>query len=146
MVTKYLQKGINQLNPTIKVNADVSGASSIVNSFIATVNRKKMKIDTDSSGNVIIKEYANGGLPPVGQLFVANERGPELVGQIGGQSFVANQNQIMNLLDKKIGSSQNNSGNQVYNIYLDKDHKIATYTLNQLQDMAKSNGRPMEIW
>ena len=89
--------------------------------------------------------YATGGLPPVGQLFVANEKGPELVGQIGGQSFVANQNQMMDLLDRKIGNAQSNQGPQIYNIYLDESHKIGTYTLEQLQGMAKTNGKPITI-
>lgn len=86
--------------------------------------------------------YANGGLPPVGQLFVANERGPELIGNIGGQSFVANQNQMMDLLDRKIGNAQSNQP-QVFNIYLDEDHKLGTYTLEQLQEMSKTNGKPL---
>ena len=38
-----------------------------------------------------------------------------------------------------------NKAPQVYNIYLDKDHKVATYTLEQLQDMAKTNGKPITI-
>ena len=97
-----------------------------------------------SLGEYTIKAYASGGLPPVGQLFMANEKGPELVGQVGGQSFVANQNQVFDLLDKKIGSA--NKGTQVYNIYLDQDHKIGTYTLEQLQQMAKSNGKPLSIY
>jgi len=97
-----------------------------------------------SLGEYTIKAYASGGLPPVGQLFMANEKGPELVGQVGGQSFVANQNQVLDLLDKKIGSA--NKGTQVYNIYLDQDHKLGTYTLEQLQQMAKSNGKPLNIY
>lgn len=38
--------------------------------------------------------YAGGGFPSVGELFVANEAGPELIGTMGGKSAVANQNQI----------------------------------------------------
>lgn len=38
--------------------------------------------------------YASGGLPPKGQFFIAQERGPELVGRIGNTSAVANQSQI----------------------------------------------------
>lgn len=94
--------------------------------------------------NLMNAFYAQGGLPPVGQIFIANERGPELVGQIGGQSFVANQNQMMDLLDKKIGNAQNNQP-KIFNIYLDADHKIGSYTLDQLQDMAKTNGQAITI-
>ncbi|MBP3884376.1 MAG: hypothetical protein J6D54_05500, partial [Olsenella sp.] len=39
--------------------------------------------------------YANGGLPPTGQLFVAREAGPEMVGTMGGHNAVANNDQIV---------------------------------------------------
>ena len=38
--------------------------------------------------------YANGGFPDVGELFVARERGPELVGNLGGHTAVANNEDI----------------------------------------------------
>lgn len=91
------------------------------------------------------ENYANGGMPPVGQVFVANEKGAELVGHLGGQTFVANQNQMMDLLDRKIGNTQASKTPQIYNIYLDKNHKIATYTLEELEGMAKTNGKPITI-
>lgn len=39
-------------------------------------------------------KYAAGGLPDTGELFIANERGPELVGNLNGHSAVANNDQI----------------------------------------------------
>ena len=41
-----------------------------------------------------IDTYAHGGIPDHGELFIANERGPELVGRIGNKSAVANDEQI----------------------------------------------------
>lgn len=41
-----------------------------------------------------ISWYAEGGFPDVGQLFFANESGPELIGNIGNKTAVANQKQI----------------------------------------------------
>lgn len=38
--------------------------------------------------------YANGGFPGKGQLFVANEVGPEMVGTMDGRTAVANQQEI----------------------------------------------------
>ena len=38
---------------------------------------------------------AEGGFPQTGQLFIANEAGPELVGQMGGRTAVANNAQII---------------------------------------------------
>lgn len=87
--------------------------------------------------------YAQGGLPPVGQLFVANEKGPELVGHIGGQSFVANQNQMMELLDRKIGNA--GSMNNATFIIQVGSKEVARTVLTDLQDMAKSNGKPITI-
>lgn len=42
-----------------------------------------------------INMYASGGMPKEGELFIANEQGPELVGRIGGSSAVANDEQIV---------------------------------------------------
>ena len=41
-----------------------------------------------------IEWYAGGGLPKKGQIFGANENGPELIGNIGRRTAVANQQQI----------------------------------------------------
>lgn len=38
--------------------------------------------------------YASGGFPTMGEMFIARERGPELVGRIGNKNAVANNNQI----------------------------------------------------
>lgn len=98
-----------------------------------------------------ITAYAGGGLPPVGQMFVAREAGPELVGKIGSHTAVMNNDQIVGsvsdgvyraMINANRGQSQ---GTQVYNIYLDESHKLGTYTLEQLQDMAKTNGKPITI-
>lgn len=39
--------------------------------------------------------FASGGFPDLGQLFIANEAGPELVGTIGNRTAVANNAQII---------------------------------------------------
>ena len=42
-----------------------------------------------------ITAYAGGGLPNEGQMFVARESGPEMVGTIGGHTAVMNNDQIV---------------------------------------------------
>lgn len=42
-----------------------------------------------------ITAYASGGFPEHGQMFIARENGPELVGQIGNRAAVANNDQIV---------------------------------------------------
>lgn len=39
--------------------------------------------------------YANGGFPESGQMFIARESGPEMVGTMGGRTAVANNDQIV---------------------------------------------------
>ena len=153
-LSQELQNGINQLNPKIEVDAklkqtnqkiyidaDTSKAQSKTQSFW---DKLRFNFSQAFGSFFPTLKFADGGLPPVGQLFVANEKGAELVGHIGGQSFVANQNQMMELLDRKLGQA-GNTGTQVFNIYLDENHKLGTYTLDQLKDMAKSNGKPITI-
>lgn len=41
-----------------------------------------------------IPQFATGGFPDTGQMFIAREAGPELVGQIGNKTVVANNDQI----------------------------------------------------
>ena len=42
-----------------------------------------------------VQWYASGGFPTAGQLFIANEHGPEMVGSMDGRSAVANNDQIV---------------------------------------------------
>lgn len=41
-----------------------------------------------------VEWYAEGGFPEMGELFFMNEAGPEMIGQIGNRTAVANQDQI----------------------------------------------------
>ena len=91
-----------------------------------------------------ISAYAGGGLPKVGQLMYVNENGAELVSQIGGQTFVANQNQVVDFMERELGNAKSNNPTTM-NFYLDANHKLGTYTLEQLQGMAKTNGEPIRI-
>lgn len=41
------------------------------------------------------KQYADGGFPTMGEMFIARENGPELVGSINGRTAVANNGEIV---------------------------------------------------
>lgn len=47
-----------------------------------------------SLGNIQFKQYATGGFPSMGDMFIARERGPEMVGRINSRTAVANNDQI----------------------------------------------------
>ena len=49
-----------------------------------------------------VSYYANGGFPIEGQMFIAREAGPELVGSIGNRSAVANNDQIVESVSRGV--------------------------------------------
>lgn len=53
------------------------------------------KMSIGSSGRGGISQYALGGFPDAGDLFIANERGAEFVGSMNGRTAVANNDQIV---------------------------------------------------
>ena len=61
-------------------------------------------VTTTASGNMqmTFTAYASGGFPVDGEMFVANEAGPELVGTIGNRSAVVNNDQIVESVSKGV--------------------------------------------
>ena len=50
-------------------------------------------------------KFAEGGFPSVGQMFIARESGPELVGTLGGHTAVANNDQIVAAISSGVYSA-----------------------------------------
>lgn len=67
-----------------------NGIAKTINGAISTINR----ITGLNIGKLPLF-YAQGGFPATGQMFIAREAGPELVGNIGGRTAVANNDQIV---------------------------------------------------
>lgn len=69
-----------------------------------------------------ISWYAQGGLPNVGELFMAREAGPELVGSFGGQNAVMNNQQIVQAVSQGVAQAvsqvMGNGGNK-YQLFID---------------------------
>lgn len=68
--------------------------------------------------------YASGGFPDVGELFIAREAGPELVGTINGNTAVATNNDIVAAVSKGVANAvgsvmSNNNGKTEVHVYLD---------------------------
>lgn len=95
-----------EANPKIKV--DTSNPSKDVIASIATNAQKHMGklnlgvvLSKVSNGFSIAGKmfkfdfFANGGFPETGEMFVAREAGPELVGRINSKTAVANNDQIV---------------------------------------------------
>lgn len=82
--------------------------------------------------------YARGGFPDVGELFVAKEAGPELVGKMGSKTTVANNEQIVEGISEGVYSAMvaamkqsEGNGGQAFNIYLDGRQLVSTIEKRQ---------------
>lgn len=97
--------------------------------------------------------YANGGFPDMGEMFIARESGPELVGKMGNRSAVANNNQIIagiragvfeavvNAFESMQGSSNRS---QEIRIYLEGDAKKLFKMIRQEgNNYQKQTGNPV---
>jgi hypothetical protein len=113
-----------------------------INKFIGWLN-EKMRFSWDAfeiAGQEIIPggsiqlftipklpKLATGGFVNEGQMFIAREAGPELVGSINGRTSVANNDQIVEAVSQGVynavmaamGNNSNGSGEQNINVYLD---------------------------
>lgn len=70
--------------PTLGIEWDTSGV----------VGQAFQKLGFPGKPTIRVDWFAEGGFPDKGQLFIANEREPELIGSMGNRSVVANNRQI----------------------------------------------------
>lgn len=99
--------------------------------------------------------YANGGMPNVGEAFIARENGPEMVGRIGNKSAVANNDQITTAITNAVVQGmQNVSGSGASDALLREQNELlrrilakdTNVSLNgrkvneELENVRRSNG------
>ena len=129
-------KTIPQINTTT-FSAGITSAMSIFNTKMANLTSKVKFVEDEDSlfglknriqkafenlkltisvgagagalAGLNIKQYAIGGYPDIGQLFIANEAGPELVGNIGGRPAVANSDQITQAIAQSVAPAVYNA-------------------------------------
>lgn len=99
---------------------DTKSANNILSRFMSSIpGSKSMKLDlkTDKKRFKIgdfgfdIGFFARGGFPDSGQMFVAREAGPELVGRIGRRTAVANNDQIVQGIASAVRSAMAGANN-----------------------------------
>ena len=147
-ISDELQTGISKIDPTVKIKTDKSGvdanivvtadtkqASLDINSFIGSAFSKvKTILGISDSGRFAnggiysngswsgIPQYANGGLPSHGTMFIAGERGAEIVGHINGRTEVLNKSQIASAIYTAVATAMNQYGgtNQDIRVYAEE--------------------------
>ena len=93
---KKLKKGIKdaldiQVNPVVNFKFRNTEAKIKVKAEFGETSTGIGTIKTV----VTLDKYATGGFPESGQLFLARESGPEMVGSVGNRTAVANNDQIV---------------------------------------------------
>jgi hypothetical protein len=94
-----------------------------------------------------IAAYAAGGSPGTGQMFIAREAGPELVGTIGGHTAVMNNNQIVSSVAAGVYSAVVSAMKAVdgaqstptFNIYVG-GRKVTDVVVEEINHRTKSTG------
>ena len=91
--------------------------------------------------------YAEGGFPQPGQLFIANESGPEMVGTMGGRTAVANSDQIVAGITSGVMAAMAGTGakldrtNDLLAGIAEKDGTVVVSTSDIAAGMARMNRR-----
>ena len=153
-------------------SAITSGESSLISTVTSFVKKVSEKLNFTSTVTTVVESagktassvwdavkstlgYASGGFPDEGELFMAREAGPELVGTIGGRTAVANNDQIIEGISYGVESANEGVINAVYamaqqivraiedkdtNAYFDGEKVTKRVTSLQAQ-YAQMNGR-----
>lgn len=89
-----------------------------------------------------VKPYAAGGFPDMGEMFVARESGPEMVGRIGNKTAVANNDQITtaiyNAVKSALGTGNSRGGTTV--LYVD-GKVLGKATVDYINNQTMSSGQ-----
>ena len=115
-------------------------------------NRYQMGNTIVSTPNFGVQWYASGGFPNAGELFMARENGPELIGRMGRKNAVANNNQIVDgikagvfeaVMDAFEASDILNQGNSEKNVYIEFTLKADSETVYKIvrKGKKKHDGR-----
>ena len=92
-----------------------------------------------------IPTFASGGFPAAGQLFVARERGPELVGQIGSRTAVANNEQIVDAVARGVYMALNGSGTDEDALYRAFRRALADESIHAVLDSERTFKRMQKL-
>jgi len=107
--------------------------------------------------NLSVQWYARGGFPPNGQLFMAGENGPEMVGQMGSRNAVVNNEQIVDgirdgvydgimsaLADSQSGGGDNGRAPE-FHIYLGGkgSREITDFVVDDINSRVRATGKPV---
>jgi hypothetical protein len=117
------------------INGVLSMAENAINRFIRMLNNAIVLINKIPGVNITkvtelsIPRLAEGGMVDTGQMFIAREAGPELVGSIGNKTAVANNDQIIAGIESgvyraMVAANGNGGGSQTIRIINEIDGDV----------------------
>lgn len=133
--TGEITKAKDEIRPA---NKTLTGFTAKITSFLNGIKNRFLDVTARITGKKAdggvfyggswkpIKKYAVGGLPNMGQMFVAREAGPELVGTLGGHTAVMNNDQIVSSVSSGVAQAVNE-------------------VIQPLVKMSGGNNRPIQI-
>ena len=133
---------IKGLNGMIKA---MNKLSFEVPDWIPEIGGEKFGFDIKLIKEVELPRLATGGFPDKGSLFIANEKAPELVGNIGNNTAVVNNEQIVQSVSRGVaqavaGALANTNGEQ--EIYGEIDgEKLIKIVVKGVNGMTTKNGK-----
>lgn len=116
---------------------------------VLSKNQQKKADEIMMSGILGIDAYASGGYPDEGQLFLAREAGPEMVGTIGGRTAVANNQDIVaavadgvyNAVMSASNITRNNGGGDVNVVLQLDDYQFGNAVIRSVNSNTRRTGQ-----
>ena len=141
-----IKKKAEELDPgvTVKTEADETSIANAKSAIETSFGGIRFGISSDLeavggkvTGHLGLFKYASGGMPDMGEIFVAREAGPELVGKINGKTSVANNQQIIEGIEGGVFSGvakamqmfSGQSGNKTITVISQIDGKVVAKTV-----------------
>lgn len=136
---------------TAELKKALDGVASDFSSVVQNTLKSSSSIMNAAQGFKKTSGYATGGFPEEGQMFYANERGPELVGTIGSSTAVVNNTQIVdavslgvaNAVAGVLGNQRSTNNNATY-LYLN-GREFAKAVYNDMETESQRRNKNTSI-
>ncbi len=79
-----------------------SGMASALRNTQLPIIKALLTVGSNGTPSIKFQPYASGGFPAEGEMFIAREAGPEMVGSIGNRTAVANNDQIVDSVSQGV--------------------------------------------
>lgn len=121
------------------VNSVVTGVNTMIKSlnslsfdvpdWVPGIGGEKFGFNLKTVSKISIPRLATGGIVDAGQMFIAREAGPELVGSIGRKTAVANNDQIVSGIESGVyrammAANSGKSGNVTVHATFEMDGEV----------------------